>query len=474
MFLNKLIKNKYNQNFFKNYCTINNKPLNGFKILDLSRVLAGPYATQIFGDLGAQVIKVENVGKGDDTRQYGPPFYVDEQGRKGSAYFSCANRNKKSIALDISTKEGQDIVYSLAKESDVFIENFKVGGLKKYSLDYETIKKINPSIIYCSITGFGQDGEYSKLPGYDFSVQAMGGLISITGDKENPYKCGVAIVDMMTGLYANIAIQAALHHREKSKDKKGQYIDVSLLDVQASFLANHGSSYLVTGETSERVGNSHPSISPYDSLKTKDGFMVVAIGNNTQFQSMSNVLGLPHLSTNPLFSTNPSRVLNRKQLLSILTNETLKFNTDDIVKLLGDSNVPCSPINSIDKVVNHKQIKHRNMIWNLPLNENNNSNNNNLNNTNNNNLNNNNNNNSNNNNLNNNKNIQNDKGEYIMNSINLIGNPIHFSETNIHTPSSIKSNIPPPFLGQHTDEILKNIGLNENQILNLKNNNIVQ
>ncbi|EGC38969.1 hypothetical protein DICPUDRAFT_27830 [Dictyostelium purpureum] len=442
MFLNKIIKKSFIKNHFNNklYCYfstttneskwgggISNRPLGGLKVLDLARVLAGPWTTQLLGDLGADVIKVESIEKGDDTRSWGPPFRVDSEGNKSSAYFSCTNRNKRSIAVDISTEKGQEIIKSLAAEADVMIENFKVGGLKKYKLDYKSISELNPSIVYCSITGFGQSGPYASFPGYDFSIQAMGGLMGITGDENNPYKCGVAIVDVMTGLYANVAIQAALHNRYKTG--KGQYIDISLLDVQSAFLANHEANYLLTGQNSKRIGNSHPSISPYDSLKTKDGFIVVAVGNNSQFTSMCKVLNLNDLPNDPLFNTNPNRVANRAQLLDILTKETLKYETEELDQLFSNSNVPSSPINTLDKVYNHKQIKHRNMVWSL----------------------------------------------YQTDTINMIGNPIHFSETDLHSKQSIKENLPPPQLGEHTDQVLKNVlSLSENELKELRDNKIIQ
>ncbi|KAF2073088.1 hypothetical protein CYY_005612 [Polysphondylium violaceum] len=441
-------------NTFRYYCTnsttrdeiLNNKPLGGYKVLDMSRVLAGPWTTQLLGDLGADVIKVENVGKGDDTREFGPPFYFDGQGNKGSAYFSCANRNKKSITVDITKKEGQQIIHRLAEDSDVFVENFKVGGLKKYNLDYSTISKINPRIVYLSITGFGQDGPYKDLPGYDFSIQAMGGLMSITGDQV-PYKTGVAIVDVMTGLYGNVAIQAALHLRNKTN--QGQYIDLSLLDVQSAFLANQSASYLMTGENPKRFGNAHPSIVPYESIKTKDGFIVVAVGNNGQFEGFCNVLNLQHLINDPKFISNSSRVANRVELMEIINSSSINFETSELEDLFSKHNVPCSPINTLDKVFNHPQIKHRNMVWSLPLNNNIDNNHGNSN------------------------SHQNTSNIKVLDEIKVVGNPIHFSKSDLHSKSSILLNQPPPSLGQHTDSVLINLGYSIDEINDLKNNKII-
>eukprot|EP01132_Coremiostelium_polycephalum_P006638 gene6638-8211_t len=412
------------------------------EVLDLSRVLAGPWSTQIFGDLGADVIKVEHINKGDDTREWGPPFYKDPNGNLNTAYFSCTNRNKKSIAVDITKKEGQDLLHRLVKDCDVLVENFKVGGLKKYRLDYESIKEINPRLVYCSITGFGQTGPCKDLPGYDFAIQAMGGLMSITGSKEEPMKCGVAIVDIMTGLYANVAIQSALHLRNETG--RGQHVDVSLLDVQATFLANQASNYLLTNRPPGRIGNSHPSISPYDSLKTKDGFIVVAVGNDSQFESMCNSLGLPHLVKDERFIHNSERVANRTQLLEYLSEKTVNYETDQLVQLFGEVNVPCSPINTFDKVYSHPQIKARNMVWEIPFEK-----------------------------------IEDNQEQsqiannnktkiYEIEKLKVVGNPIHFSESDLHSEESIKLNTPPPTLGQHTDSVVSQLGYSANEIERLK------
>ena len=264
-------------------------PLSHIKVLDLSRVLAGPWSTQILGDMGAEVIKIERPGVGDDTRRWGPPFTKNQDGSDGdAAYFQCTNRNKISRSIDITTVEGQDEIRELTKICDIVVENYKVGGLKKYGLDYDSLSVINPGLVYCSITGFGQTGPYANRPGYDFMIQAMGGMMSITGEKDEnggaPQKVGVAIADIMTGMYATIGILGALNHRERTGE--GQYIDLALLDCQIAMLANHTSNYLISGDIPKRHGNSHVSIVPYQSFKTQDGDMVLAIGNDDQFKKL--------------------------------------------------------------------------------------------------------------------------------------------------------------------------------------------
>jgi crotonobetainyl-CoA:carnitine CoA-transferase CaiB-like acyl-CoA transferase len=306
--------------------------LSHVRVLDLSRVLAGPWATQLLADLGAEVLKVEHPVHGDDTRGWGPPYLMDSSGRQvESAYFMCANRNKKSLAIDITEEKGQAAVRAIAQESDIFIENFKVGGLAKYGLDYKTLSAINPRLIYCSITGFGQTGPYAQRPGYDFMIQGLGGLMSLTGlpDGEpggGPMKVGVALTDILTGLHAATAILAALAWRERSGE--GQHIDLALLDVQVSSLANQAMNYLVTGRRPERMGNAHPSIVPYQSFPTADGDMILAVGNDKQFAAFCQAAGVPELAADSRFSSNSGRVEHRAELGPVHTN----FASANVVK----------------------------------------------------------------------------------------------------------------------------------------------
>jgi len=298
-------------------------PLTGIKVLDLSRILAGPWSTQVLADYGAEVWKIERPQQGDDTRHWGPPYLKDEQGNdtSQSAYFISANRGKKSLAIDITSEAGQATIKALVKESDIFVENFKVGGLKKYGLDYEAIAKIKPDIIYCSITGFGQSGPYAERAGYDAMIQAMGGLMSITGEKDElpgggPQKVGVAVADLMTGMYAVTAILAALHH--KNQTGIGQHIDLALLDTQVAWLANQGSNYLVSDEVPQRLGTAHPNIVPYQSMKVKDGYILLAVGNDRQFQKCCQILGCEEIAEDARFITNAKRVEFRQALIPIL------------------------------------------------------------------------------------------------------------------------------------------------------------
>ena len=340
-------------------------PLSGLKVLDLSRVLAGPWAGQLLADLGADVIKVEKPGDGDDTRSWGPACLKDSQGNatRESAYFLSANRGKRSIAVDIRSYQGQGIIRKLAQNSDIIIENYKVGGLAKYGLDYETIKEINPAIIYCSVTGFGQDGPYAERAGYDFMIQAMGGLMSITGERAElgggPQKVGVAISDITTGLYATIAILGAVRHRDQTGE--GQYIDMSLLDVTAGLLANQNMNYLVGGTVPQGLGNAHPNIVPYQSFKTADGHIVLTIGNDRQFRAFLNASNRADLIEDDRFHTNNGRVENREILIPILNDILLERTTSEWGDLLEEAHVPCGPINTIEDVFNDPQIKHRNM-----------------------------------------------------------------------------------------------------------------
>ncbi len=383
--------------------------LSHLKVLDLSRVLAGPWASQTLADLGADVIKIERPNSGDDTRRWGPPFMSDSEGNNTdeSAYFMAANRGKRSVCLDISDPRDQHTLRKLAQQSDIVIENFKVGGAKKYGLDYESLSALNPRIIYCSITGFGQTGPYSHRPGYDFLVQAMGGLMSVTGEKDGepgagPQKVGVALTDIMTGLYASVGILAALAEREKSG--LGQQVDLALLDVTAATLANQATNVLVGKQVPTRLGNAHPNIVPYQSFATRDGHCIIAVGNDQQFQRYCELLELPHLSSEKKFATNQARVEHREELVAILERAMLTQTRDYWLARCEEAGVPAGPINTIDEVFDNEQILHRQMRVNLP--------------------------------------------HPLNPELELPGNPIKLSRTpvNYHRP--------PPMLGEHTDEIL--------------------
>ncbi|NVK37610.1 MAG: CoA transferase [Gammaproteobacteria bacterium] len=341
--------------------------LDHLKVLDLSRILAGPWASQILADFGAQVIKVERPNTGDDTRTWGPPFMSNTQGddTSESAYFMAANRGKQSICIDITTPKGQEQIKRLAQECDIVIENFKHGGAAHYGLDYKTLSAINPKIIYCAITGFGQTGPYKDRPGYDFLVQAMGGLMSITGEPAGePQKIGVALTDIMTGLYATIGILAALAEREKSG--LGQYVDLALLDVTAASLANQATNYLVGNMVPKTLGNAHPNIVPYQAFATQDGHCIVAVGNDGQFKRYCQVMGLSELANHPDYCTNPLRVKNRNALVAILQSQMLSKTRDEWLELLEQAQVPCGPINNIDEVFQHPQILARDMRVKIP------------------------------------------------------------------------------------------------------------
>jgi len=344
--------------------------LSHVRVLDLSRVLAGPWASQMLGDLGAEVIKIEHPDRGDDTRGWGPPFATDGQGTPvESAYFLCANRNKKSVALDMASAEGQAQLRALAARSDVLIENFKVGGLKKYGLDYESLAEINPRLIYCSITGFGQTGPYAARPGYDFMIQGLGGLMSVTGlpndqNGAGPVKVGVALTDVLTGLHAVTGILAALAWRERSGE--GQHIDLALLDVQVSCLANQALSYLVTGRSPRRLGNAHPSIVPYEAFPTADGDMILTIGNDSQFASFCRAADQTEWATDPRFATNAARVEHRHLLVPLLRQLTVRRTTAEWIALLERASVPCGPINSLEQVFADPQVLSRGMGMQLP------------------------------------------------------------------------------------------------------------
>ena len=339
--------------------------LQGINVFDLTRVLAGPTATQILGDLGANIIKVERPITGDDSRNLGPP-YLDSNATdpKESAYYLSVNRNKHSVTIDLTKKKGQVLAKKIIKKCDVLVENFRAGNLKQYGLDYESIKKINPKIIYCSITGFGQNGPYASRGGYDYLVQAMGGIMSITGEKKGlPTKIGVGVSDIITGLYATISILSALRFRDQTS--LGQHLDISLLDSQVSWLSYVAQSYLISGNIPDRIGNDHPSIVPYQTVKAKDGLMVLAIANDRQFKNFCEFSGLYDLCENSKFKSNSSRVKNRKELNKIIGKTILKKTIKEWVQGLTKINVPCGPINNIEQVFNDPQVKSRKMKINM-------------------------------------------------------------------------------------------------------------
>lgn len=385
--------------------------LSHIRVLDLSRVLAGPWCTQILADLGADVIKIERPGSGDDTRQWGPPFVsVDGGGNEESLYFLATNRGKRSMTLNLSDSRGQKVVHELAAHCDVVVENFKVGALARYGLDYETLKEINPSLVYCSITGFGQTGPYADRAGYDFMIQAMGGLMSVTGEAEdvagtNPQKVGVAIADLVTGLYSANAIQTALIHRERTG--QGQYIDMALLDCQVAILANQAMTYLAAGQTPVRMGNAHPNIVPYQVFETQDGHIILAIGNDGQFRRFCELADQPHLAQDPRFVANRGRVKYRAQLIEALALLMKSKNTDDWLNLLELEGIFCGRINSIDETLSDPQVVHRQMRTQA---------------------------------------LHSSLGE-----INLLGSPLKLSET----PGEVRR--APPVLGEDTDQVLREV-----------------
>jgi crotonobetainyl-CoA:carnitine CoA-transferase CaiB-like acyl-CoA transferase len=346
-------------------------PLSHLKVLDLSRVLAGPWAGQILGDLGADVIKVEHPGRGDDTRGWGPPFLKDGEGREtgDAAYFLSTNRNKRSVALDIADPKGAEIVRRLAARSDVVIENFKVGGLKKYGLDYETLRAVKPDLVYCSITGFGQEGPRAAQAGYDFMIQGMAGLMSITGLPDGvpgggPVKVGVALSDIMTGLYAVIGILAALAHRDRTGE--GQQVDMALFDVTLASLANQATNYLVSGRPPQRLGNAHPNIVPYEAFRAKDHWMILAVGNDGQFRKFCEVAGAPELAQDPRFATNAARVRNRAELTPRVAELIAARPLDWWLGTLDAAGVPCGPINTLDRAFADPQAVQRELKVELP------------------------------------------------------------------------------------------------------------
>ena len=341
-------------------------PLSGVRVLDLSRVLAGPWATQTLADLGAEVIKIERPGVGDDTRQWGPPFTTRADGSKGdAAYFLCANRGKKSVELDIASAGGAAAVRELARSCDVVVENFKTGGLKKYGLDFASLAAVNPRLVYCSITGFGQDGPDAHRAGYDYMIQAMGGLMSITGQPDGapgaePMKVGVAVVDLFTGLYASNAILAALLHARATG--QGQAIDIALFDVQAAMLANQATNFFVSGGAPTRMGNAHPNLAPYQPFPCTDGMVVIAVGNDGQFRALAGALGAAWMGADPRFLTNALRIEHRAVLTAELSALTAGLSMKGLMTALETAGVPCGPVNAVDQVFDEPQARHRELV----------------------------------------------------------------------------------------------------------------
>jgi crotonobetainyl-CoA:carnitine CoA-transferase CaiB-like acyl-CoA transferase len=392
-------------------------PLSSIRVLDLSRIMAAPWAGQILADLGADVIKVERTGVGDDTRTWGPPFLKDVSGKptKEAGYYLSVNRGKRSIALELDKPEGQAVVRALAARSDIVLENFKVGTLKRFGLDYEGLKAVNPRIIYCSVTGFGQTGPKREAAAYDFMVQAMGGLMSITGERDGlpgagPQKVGVPIVDLMTGMYATVGVLAALARRNETG--QGEYIDLAMLDVQAAFLANQAMNWLVSGNAPKRGGNRHPNIQPQDVFPCADGFVALAVGNDAQFGRLAEILGHPEWIADERFATNPARVRNHPLLDPRLRAEFASRSRYELIAALDAAGVPCSPINTVPEVFAEPQVQHRNMLRKLP---------------------------------------HPTAGEVpqVVSPLNFTNEPLAFDR-------------PPPLLGQHTEEILRELGLSPN------------
>ena len=346
-------------------------PLHGLKVLDLSRVLAGPWATQLLADLGAEVIKVEQPGRGDDTRHFGPPWIRDTAGEDtpDAAYFASANRGKRSLTLNLADQRGSDIARTLAERADVLVENYKVGTLARFGLDYDSLKDRNPGLVYCSITGFGQDGPRAAEPGYDAMIQAMGGLMSVTGVAEGepgagPVKVGVAVADIMTGMYAATGILAAL--TERAQSGRGQYIDLALLDSQVAWLANQAMNYLIGETVPQREGTAHPNIVPYQAMPVADGHILLAVGNDRQFAALCQVLDLAGLADDQRFATNGARVRNRQELIPMLTDKLVLQPAAHWLGLLQGAQVPCSPINDLADVFADPQVQHRQMRLDLP------------------------------------------------------------------------------------------------------------
>ena len=403
--------------------------LSHIRVLDLSRVLAGPWCGQILGDLGAEVIKVEKPGAGDDTRHWGPPYIKDAEGNdsREAAYFQSANRNKQSLTLDFTQPEGQRLVRELVAQCDVLLEDFKVGGLAAYGLDYASLKAINPKLIYCSITGFGQTGPYAKRAGYDFMIQGLGGLMSLTGRPEGeegagPMKVGAALTDILTGLYATVGVLAALNQREQSGI--GQHIDVALLDVQVACLANQAMNYLTTGVSPKRLGNAHPNIVPYQDFPSADGNFILAVGNDGQFRKFCEVAGIAGLADDPRYATNKARVANRAELIPQLRQATVFKTTAQWIALLEAAGVPCGPINDLQQVFADPQVQSRGLSFDLP--------------------------------------------NALGGRTPQVASPLRLSDTPVAYHSA------PPLLGQHTDALLQRVlGMSEGQIAALREAGVI-
>ena len=405
--------------------------LDGIKVLDLSRVLAGPWCTQILADLGADVVKIERPGVGDDTRHWGPPFLKDDQGRDTdqASYFSCCNRNKRSVTVDMATAEGQALLTQMAREADILVENFKTGGLKQYGLDYESLRALNPRLIYCSVTGFGHDGPHAMRAGYDLMIQATTGMMSITGrpDEEaggGPLRVGVALTDLFTGVYASSAILAALNVRHATGE--GQHIDMALLDVGMAILANQASGFLNTGKAPTRQGNTHPSLAPYQDFRTADGSMLLAIGNNGQFERFCEAAGHGDWAKDQRFLTNPLRVRHREVLIPMMEEVTRTRSTAEWIALLEDKAVPCGPINDIAQAFEDEQVKARQLAVFLPR----------------------------------------EAGDGIA-QLGSVASPLRLQST----PPVLRR--APPALGQHTDEVLAEMGLDAARIAALRDGGVI-
>jgi crotonobetainyl-CoA:carnitine CoA-transferase CaiB-like acyl-CoA transferase len=403
--------------------------LSGLVVLDLSRILAGPTCTQILGDLGAEVIKIERPVRGDDTRGWGPPFLKNKAGEETaeSGYYLSSNRNKSSVAIDLASSEGQALIRSIAEKADILVENFKVGDLKRRGLDFDSLKADNPELIYCSISGFGQTGPYAHRAGYDFLIQGMGGIMSLSGfpDEEGgtETKTGVGIADVMCGMYATVSILAALNHRHASG--KGQHIDISLLDAQVSWLINQGVGYLVSGEVPGRLGNGHPTIVPYETFLASDQSFILAVGNDSQFQKFCEVAGAPELSADPQYAKNADRVRNRKDLVPIIRRLTIEKSAAEWISLLEDAGVPCGPVNDLGQVFSDPQVLERGMKITLPHPQ--------------------------------------------SGTVDLIGSPINMSETPVTYRNA------PPQLGVDTGSVLKDfLGLSEEEIDRLADAGVIQ
>jgi crotonobetainyl-CoA:carnitine CoA-transferase CaiB-like acyl-CoA transferase len=399
-------------------------PLSGLRILDLTRIMAGPTCTQILGDLGADVIKIERPGAGDDTRKWGPPYFKDRQGRDTdeSAYYLSVNRNKRSLTIDISQAAGQDLIRRLLGRCDVLVENFKVGGLARYGLSYDQLKGDFPTLVYCSITGFGQTGPYAPRPGYDFLAQGIGGIMSITGERDGePMKVGVGISDVVCGMYAGLAIVSAIRHRDLAGE--GQWIDVALLDSQVAWLINEGLNYLTSGVTPPRRGNAHPNIVPYQLFEARDGHVILAVGNDAQFQRFCDFAGVAELAADERFITNAARVRNRDAVIDLLAPVLRRHTMSHWLDGLEARGVPCGPVNDIAAVFEDPQVKARGMKITMP---------------------------------------------HPAGEVDLIASPVKMSAT----PVTYRR--PPPTLGQHTDEILAELlGLNEAERAQLRESEVI-